>query len=326
MKDICKLDRRTLLTGAALTGTAAALGAPSAALGATPMQGLRRPKLYRFGLGAFEVTTILDGAIQLNGPQPIFGQNASAEDVAALAAENFLPVGRMEIAFIVTVVNTGAQVILFDSGNGVARRPNAGRLLELLSLAGLRPGHVDMVALTHFHPDHIGGLMEDGSPAFPNASYVVPAAEYDFWSNEDLLFNDKLGNNAALVQNNVVPLAPKARFIKDGDSIASGITAVASNGHTPGHTSYHLESGGKRLLVLGDVSNHYVMSLQRPDWHVVFDMDKEKAVAARKTVLGMVAADRIPFIGYHMPPPAAGYLEPRGAGFRFVPVSYQLNL
>jgi len=121
-------------------------------------------------------------------------------------------------------------------------------------------------------------------------------------------------------------LAPKARFIKDGDSIASGITAVASNGHTPGHTSYHLESGGKRLLVLGDVSNHYVMSLQRPDWHVVFDMDKEKAVAARKTVLGMVAAERIPFIGYHMPPPAAGYLEPRGKGFRFVPVSYQLNL
>jgi glyoxylase-like metal-dependent hydrolase (beta-lactamase superfamily II) len=326
MNDTRKLDRRALLKGAVLTGAAAALGVPSAALAAAPKQGLSRPTLYRFGLGEFEVTTILDGAIQLDGPQPIFGQNASAEEVAALAAENFLPVGRMEIAFTVTVVNTGNEVIVFDSGNGVARRPDAGRLLELLASAGLEPGQVDLVVLTHFHPDHVGGLMEDGSPAFPNASYVIGGSEYDFWSNADLLSHEKLGKNATLVQSNVVPMAPKARFIKDGDSVVSGITAVASNGHTPGHTSYHLESQGRRLLVLGDVCNHYVMSLQRPDWHVVFDMDKEMAVATRKNVLGMIAADRIPFIGYHMPPPAVGYLEPKGEGFRFVPVGYQLNL
>lgn len=326
MTDAFKLDRRSLLTGAALTGAAAALGRPSAGLAAAPKQGLARPTLYRFGLGDFEVTTILDGAIQLDGPQPIFGNNASAEDVAALAAENFLPVGRMEIAFTVTVINTGDQVILFDSGNGVARRPNAGRLLELLGSAGLEPGQVDLVVMTHFHPDHVGGLMEDGSPAFPNASYVMPANEYDFWSNPDLVSHEKLGRNATIVQSNVVPHAPKTRFIKDGDSVVSGITALASNGHTPGHTSYHLESAGKRLMVMGDVCNHYVMSLQRPDWHVVFDMDKDMAVATRKSVLGMIAADRIPFIGYHMPPPAVGYLEARGEGFRFVPVGYQLNL
>jgi len=326
MTEVFKLDRRSLLAGATLTGAAAALGTPFPSLAAAPQQGLTRPTLYRFGIGEFEVTTILDGAIQLDGPQPIFGQNASAEDVAALADENFLPVGRMEIAFTVTVVNTGNEVILFDSGNGVARRPNAGRLLELLASAGLEAGQIDHVALTHFHGDHIGGLMEDGSPAFPNAAYTIAANEYDFWSNPDLLSHEKLGKSAALVQSNVVPHAPKTRFIKDGDSVVSGITAVASNGHTPGHTSYHLESGGKRLLVLGDVCNHYVMSLQRPDWHVVFDMDKDMAVAARKNVLGMIATDRIPFVGYHMPPPAVGYLETKGDGFRYVPVGYQLNL
>ena len=155
---------------------------------------------------------------------------------------------------------------------------------------------------------------------------MIGDKEYDYWSDEDLLFDDKMAKRAELVHSNVVPFAPKTRFIKGDDAVVSGIEAVSSHGHTPGHTSYHLESQGRRLLILGDVSNHYVMSLQRPDWHVRFDMDKEMAVAARREVLGMIAADRIPFIGYHMPPPAVGYLETLGAGFRFVPVGYQLNL
>jgi glyoxylase-like metal-dependent hydrolase (beta-lactamase superfamily II) len=319
------LDRRALLTGAA-AGTALAMGAGGASLAAAPKQGLSRPSFYRFGLGDFEVTSILDGAIQLDGPHPIFGENTTQGEVAALAVANFLPPDRMEIPFNVTVVNTGNEVILFDSGNGAGRRPNAGRLRELLSGVGIAPEQVDIVALTHFHGDHIGGLMEDGSPAFPNATYVAGDQEYNFWSDEGLLSNEKMAKRAGLVQSNVVPMAPKTRFIKGGDAVVSGIEAVASHGHTPGHTSYHLESNGRRLLVLGDVCNHYVVSLQRPDWHVRFDMDKEMAVAARREVLGMIAADKIPFIGYHMPPPAAGYLESMGDGFRFVPVGYQLNL
>ena len=331
MTDGFKLDRRALLTGAAITGaalTGAGLtaGAPGTGQAAAPMQGLSRPSIYRFGLGGFEVTTILDGAIQLDGPHPIFGQNATQEEVAALAAANFLPPDRMEIPFTVTVVNSGAELILFDSGNGARRRPNAGRVRELLADAGIAPEQVDIVALTHFHGDHIGGLMEDGSPAFPNATYVIGDKEYDYWSDEDLLSDDKMKGRAQLVHSNVVPFAPKTRFIKGGDAVVSGIEAVSSHGHTPGHTSFHLESQGRRLLILGDVSNHYVMSLQRPDWHVRFDMDKEMAVAARMEVLGMIAADKIPFIGYHMPPPATGYLETLGVGFRFVPVGYQLNL
>ncbi len=320
------LDRRAFLGGGVVAGAAIAAGLPREAAASAPKQGLSRPSIYRFGLGDFEVTSILDGAIQLDGPHPIFGQNVSQEEVAALAEANFLPPDRMEIPFSVTLVNTGNEVVLFDSGNGAGRRPNAGRLRELIGQAGIAPDQVDIVALTHFHGDHIGGLMEDGSPAFPNATYVIGESEYDFWSDEDLLFDDKMVKRAELVQSNVVPFAPKARFVKDGGSVVSGIEAVDSRGHTPGHTSYHLESQGRRLLVLGDVCNHYVVSLQRPDWHVRFDMDKEDAVAARKKTLGMIAADKIPFLGYHMPPPAVGYLEPLGEGFRFVPVSYQLNL
>ena len=100
-----------------------------------------------------------------------------------------------------TVVNTGAALILFDSGNGAGRRPNAGRLRELLAGAGIAPEQVDIVALTHFHGDHIGGLMEDGSPAFPNATYVMGDTEYNYWSNEDLLSNDKMAKRAGLVHS-----------------------------------------------------------------------------------------------------------------------------
>jgi len=316
--------RQALTTGAAATAMAA-FGAP-ATRAAAPLQGALVPDIYRFELGAFEVTTILDGRVQFDGPHPIFGQNVAAEDVQALATANFLPPTRMEIAFTTTLVNTGRQVILFDSGNGALRRPNAGHMRARLAAAGIAPEAVDVVALTHFHPDHIGGLMEDGSPAFPNAEYRIGQAEYDFWSPIEKAEAEATARVGKLTQTNVVPLAEKATFIQPGDAVVSGIEAVDSHGHTPGHLCYHVESEGQRLLILGDVCNHYVVSVQRPDWHVRFDMDKEKAAAARREVLGMLAADKIPFIGYHMPPPAVGYVEPLGDGFRYVAAGYQLNL
>ena len=124
----------------------------------------------------------------------------------------------------------------------------------------------------------------------------------------------------------MVPIAGKATFIQPGDAVVSGIEALESHGHTPGHMSYHIESGGQRLVVLGDVCNHFIVSMQRPDWHVRFDMDKEGAVAARKNMLGMIAADRIAMVGYHMPYPSVGFVEAMGDGFRWVPASYQFHV
>lgn len=324
------LSRRALMGGAAALGATAVLPAatPGAARAAAPQLGSHVPTHYRFMVGAFEVTTLRDGAVQIPGPHPIFGENVTAEEVAALAQENFLPADQMEIPFTVTVVNTGNEIILFDTGNGgdTGRRPAAGQTLARLAEAGIDPASVDHVVITHFHGDHIGGMTEDGAPAFPNADYIIASAEYDFWTHEDRLFEDGMAGRVDLVNAKVVPFAEKTRFIKGGDQVVSGIEAVAAHGHTPGHTTFHLESGGERLMLIADLSNHYVVSLQRPDWHVRFDMDKEGAVAARKRVLGMIAADRIPFVGYHMPSPAVGFLEAKGEGFRFVPASYQLNL
>lgn len=294
---------------------------------ATPQLGADRPFFYRAKLGKFEITTILDGYVQADGPHPIFGMNQPADVVQALAKQNFLPETKIENTFTPVIVNTGNEVIIFDTGNGgsTGRRPTAGRLAAQIAQAGIKPDQVDIVVITHCHGDHIGGIMEDGKPLFPNARYVIGEKEYEFWSSKDRLTGPTEGN-AKLVQANVVPHAEKMKFLKDDGEVVSGIRAVNAFGHTPGMYAFHLESEGKRLLITADTVNHYVMSLQKPDWHVRFDMDKDAGAATRKRILDMIAAERIPFTGYHMPFPAIGFVEKSGDGYRWVQASYQLNL
>ncbi len=322
--------RRGLIAGGAgLFASSALLGGASLpAVAKAPQQGATRPRFRRVKLGDFEVVTASDGFANVPRVFPIFGQNQSKEVVAEYMQSNFLPGDAMQIQFTPILVNTGNEVVLFDTGNGTGRGDTRGYLLETLKGAGYTPDQIDIIVITHYHPDHVNGLISDGKPVFPNARYVSGEAEHNFWTKKDVLEStDKaMQGRVKFVKENVIPLAEKFSFLKDGQDVVTGITAVAAFGHTPGHMAFNIESGGKRLMLWADLTNHYVASLQKPEWHVVFDMDKDGAIASRKKILDMVAADKVPATGYHMPFPAMGYVEKVGDAFRWVPLTYQLSL
>ena len=273
-------------------------------------QGPATARFHRFALGDFEVTTLLAGTSPRDKPQETFGLNVSEAEFKAAADAAFIPADRTMFFFTPTLVNTGAELVLFDTGLDPAS------MTEALAAAGVAPDQIDTVVLTHMHGDHIGGLMGEAGVTFPNARYVAGAAEHNHWSgaaNEG--FDTK-----------VRPLTDKMTMLDDGGAVAPGITALQAFGHSPGHMAYLLESAGKRLAITADCANHYVWSLANPGWEVRFDADKAAAAATRRAIFGMIAAEKIPFIGYHMPFPGVGYVEPAGTGFRYVPASYQLML
>ncbi|QLF69474.1 MBL fold metallo-hydrolase [Peteryoungia desertarenae] len=324
------VNRRILLGGAGLALAAPmimnrAAFAQDAAPAATDASAIG-PETDRFKLGSFDVVVVRDGSRAADNPQETFGTNQTPEAVGELLQANFLPADKFVNGFSPVLVNTGSDVVLFDTGLGEGARANGmGRLVEGLAANGYTPADVTIVVLTHMHGDHIGGLTEGGAPTFPNARYVTAQTEYDFWADPARM-GTPAENGHKNVLEKVVPLAEKMTFIGDGGSVVSGITGMAAFGHSPGHMIYRLESEGRQLVVTADTANHYVLSLQRPDWEVRFDMDKTAAAATRKRVFDMLAADRIAFVGYHMPFPAVGFVEKLDTGYRFVPKSYQFEI
>jgi glyoxylase-like metal-dependent hydrolase (beta-lactamase superfamily II) len=309
MSNTPKLSRRMALAGAAALPIAAASNGMARA--AAPLMGAGMSPFNRVKLGGFEVTTLLAGTATRPEPQTIFGLNVDADTFNAVSAEARLPIDAAQFFFTPTLVNTGSELVLFDTGlNGEA-------MVAALAAAGYTPDQVDVVVLTHMHGDHIGGMtLEGGALTYPNARYVTGSAEFDHWA--------AAGNEG--FDAKVKPFAEQFTFLEDGGAVASGLTAMAAFGHTPGHMNYMVESDGKQLVIGADFANHYVWSLAHPDWEVKFDMDKAAAAATRRRILDMIAADKLPFIGYHMPWPGIGYVETAEDGFAYVPHSYQLML
>lgn len=302
------LSRRHALMSAAALPLAGMMPRPARA--AAGMLGASVPQFNRFKLGQFEVTALLGGTRTVEEPNKIFGLNVAPEEFAAASAANYIPTDKAQFFFTPTLVNTGAELVLFDTGVGAAP------LVAAMAAAGYAPEQVDVVVLTHMHGDHIGGVMGETGPTFANARYVTGAVEHNHWMGAANEGFDKA----------VRPLNDRFTFLDDAGTVVPGITGQAAFGHTPGHMIYRIESAGQQLAITADTANHYVWSLAYPDWEVSFDSDKAAAAASRRAVLGMLAADKVPFIGYHMPFPAMGYVEAREDGFRYVPATYQMML
>ena len=296
------MRRRTFLA------SSAAAIAGSAVSAAAPMMGPSFTLHRRFSLGSLEITTLLSATTTVeNDPQTIFGLNASKEDFTQACVDANIPTDKFQMFYTPTVVNTGSELVLFDTGT----TPQG--TVAALEQAGYSADQIDKVVLTHFHGDHIGGLHTDMGRTFQNASYYCGALEFEDWD-----FSGDDGFEAK-----VRPLEDELELLDDGQDIATGITAMAAHGHTVGHMGYMIESQGKNLFLGGDFANHYIWSVAHPDWEVRFDRDRTMAAQTRRRIFDMLATEKMPFIGYHMPWPGLGYIERNGDSFRYVPASYQ---
>jgi glyoxylase-like metal-dependent hydrolase (beta-lactamase superfamily II) len=290
-----------------------------------PMLGFKRPNHWRIKLGGFEIIQLHDGQLHMPGPKPPFATDQTPETVAAHCAANHLPSDKLENSYTCTMINTGSSLVLFDTGNGSSKQAGGqGFLLKAMAEAGYTPDQVDVVVTTHCHPDHFLGLIEGGKPAYPKARYVFGQKEFDYWKKGDDVPEWRVPTREGFLKF-CLPFADQSTFIKEGSTVVPGITAVEAFGHSPGHMAFNVESEGKRLYIWNDVTNHYVMSLQRPEWGVHFDHDKPAAIAVRKKTLDMVSHDKCLAIGFHMPFPAFGYVDKTSEGYRWVPASYQWN-
>lgn len=321
-------NRRQYLAG--LSAFAAAGAMPmSGALAKAPMQNVQAPAFYRFKVGAFEATVISDGPLGLGAPSDGIFSGVSKADMTKLFADNFLPTDNFEMDQNTLVINTGNQLVLFDTGDGGSKMfgPKSGRQLANLKAAGIDPKDIDAVVLTHAHGDHCWGIMSSGgAPNFPNAQIYMAQADYDFWTDEAKAKGDMMKPMIEGTRRHLVPNRDRMVFVKDGQEFLPGIQAIAAPGHTVGHTVYVITSEGKTLLNAGDVAHHAVISTQTPRVAFAYDTDGAQGVATRLKVFDMLAAQRMPFVSYHFPWPGLGYLAKHGDGYRYFAAPMQTVL
>ena len=307
-----RVDRRQVLGG--IVAASAIPLAPSFASAAAPAS-------HNFRLGEFEISVISDG--HLTVPTRFLARNVSDADIKASLSQTGDIVSP---PCNVTIVRTPSELILIDVGAGPHYMPTAGKLAENLETAGIDRRAVTKIVITHAHPDHLWGTLDefDNEPMFPNASYVISAAEWTFWMAGDVASRlpEDRQNFAPGARRNLSAIKDNVRLIKPGDDIVAGMGAIDTAGHTPGHLAIEIAAGREALIVLADALTHPTISFAHPDWMPAADhFDPERAVATRKTLLDRLATDRNRVIGYHLPFPGIGFVERDGAAYRFVPIS-----
>lgn len=315
-------SRRHLLAGTGALAAAGTLGT-APALAKAPFLNTLAPAFYRFKHGTMEATVISDGPLNFPDAGKIFLRAPDA-DIRKLLADEFLPTDAVRMEQNILVLNTGDRIVLFDTGL-LSMKPNptlpSGRILRSLAEAGIKPEDVDAIVLTHPHIDHAGGIMsEDGKTRnFPNAQIYTTEADLAFWTDEKRIGTPAESSRNTVLKN-LVPNRDRLVMVKDGQEILPGIQAIASHGHTVGHMSYMISSGGKSLCLTGDIAHHSIL-LRRPKMAITFDTDQEAAGASRIRMCDMLSAQKIPALIYHLPWPGIGNIVKDGEGFRFMPVA-----
>lgn len=314
-------SRREVFAMSAAATAAAALPAGAAraqgAEGATPPGPLS--PAFRYSIGEIAVWPVFDGmrSVPL---QDGFVTNAPLDEVRGAFESAMRSPETIENPFTPTLIRTGDRLVLIDTGNGPQEGESpVGRLVDNLAAAGIAPGDIDMVVISHFHGDHISGLRDaSGAPMFPNAELLVPEGEVAYWLDEGEMSRAPEGRRAGFERAMSLFEGLERRPFKGGDELAPGIVAVDAHGHAPGHMAFRVQSGSQGLLLISDAAHLPFLFVSNPDWSLRFDMDPEMARATRRRLLDEAAADRLMIAGYHWGFPNVGHVRQAGTGFDFL--------
>lgn len=319
------LSRRTALF-AFSTALLAAAGSGMLGAGtvyaAAPMVKTSAPAYYRIMLGDFEITALSDGTTAL--PVEKLLLHTTAEETGKRLAKSYLK-SPVETSFNSFLINTGSKLILVDTGAGNFFGPTLGKLAANLKAAGYQPEQVDEIYITHMHSDHVGGLLAGDKMAFPNAIVRAQKNEADYWLSQANM--DKAADDKGLFKNAMAAMSPYAAAGKfkafEGDTeLTPGIKAIAGHGHTPGHSTYVIESKGEKLVLWGDLMHVAAVQFEHPEVTIAFDSDGKTAEQERKKAYADAAKGGYLVAGAHLSFPGIGRLRAEGKGYVWVPVNY----
>ena len=328
------VTRRELVVSAAVAAAALGLDGRLAISAPVPVRApTRRPQtpdpvigFYRYKVGAAECTALYDGIWEKPHDRTYFANASVAETKRALAAAK-LTTRFVPIPISVLVVKLNGKLVLCDAGGGgqvQAFNPQAvfvsGKMMTNMRAAGIDPRRIETILVSHFHPDHIFGLLatKTNAPVFPNAEIIVPAAEYKWWTDPSLIERLPAWRKplAQRIQS-VIPMWKNVLPVEGEDEVVPGIRFVAAPGHTPGHTAFHLSSGDKQLMITSDALYMPALLAAHPDWHGAYDQDGAMAEASRRRLMDRVVADNMIVCGSHFPWPGVGRIAKDGTSYVF---------
>ncbi len=311
--------RRDFLRNATVAG-AMTFGGPMMALPSLAGSA-RETGYYRYTIGDIKCTALYDGVWKKEHADD-FIRNASVAETKQALSKGGLSMEHVTIEFSQTLLETSGKKVLIDPGTGGQWVPTAGTMIQNMAGAGVAPGDIDTILISHFHPDHIFGMMEKETNAqvFPDAEIIVPEAEFAFWTDPQV-FTKLPKPWHGLVQRiqATFPKWPNVRRVASDVEVVPGIRSLSAPGHTPGHTAYHVSSGDAQLIVAGDVAITPALFVANPGWQVTFDADPERAEQTRRSLFDRVIADGAGIAGYHFGFPNAGKVLKDGSGYAFVP-------
>lgn len=294
---------------------------------AAPQVKTQAPGYYRLMVGDFEVTALLDGVLDLQ-PQQLL-TNTTKKEVSTLLSRSFLG-EKVPTSVNAYLINTGTYLVLVDAGAATLFGPGLNQLHANLKASGYQPEQVDAVVITHMHGDHVGGLVQDGKIAFPNAKVYADKHDADFWLSAENLEKApaQMKDFFKGAQMSLNPYVASGQFKPfEGDTeIVPGVKAVVTHGHTPGHAIYAIESKGQKLVLWGDLMHVAAVQFPKPAVTIAFDSDSKAAAVHRKKAFADAAKGGYWVGSAHLPFPGIGHLRKDGAGYVFVPVNYDASV